>query len=91
MEDVNSKDNISDVIKQLLHDLCGKRLCKDENVNEEELDKIRQCVISEKVLVVVDNVGKVENFTSLPIFIDNAVRNPTFKNRVLMNCRIGKV
>ncbi len=91
LEDVNSKDNISDVIKQLLHDLCGKRLCKDENVNEEELDKIRQCVISEKVLVVVDNVGKVENFTSLPIFIDNAVRNPTFKNRVLMNCRIGKV
>ncbi len=35
LEDVNSKDNINDVIKQLLHDLCVKRLCKDENVNKE--------------------------------------------------------
>jgi hypothetical protein len=87
LEDVNSKDKINDVIKQLLHDLCGKRLCKDENVNKEELDKIRQCVISEKMLVVVDNVGKVENLTSLPIFIDNVVRNPTFKSRVFVNCR----
>jgi ABC-type glutathione transport system ATPase component len=41
LEDVNSKDNINDVIKQLLHDLCGKRLYKDENVNKEHLDEIR--------------------------------------------------
>ncbi len=34
LEDVKSKDNINDVIKQLLHDLCGKSLCKDENVNK---------------------------------------------------------
>jgi len=40
LEDVKSKDNINDVIKQLLHDLFGKRLCKDENVNNEDLDKI---------------------------------------------------
>jgi hypothetical protein len=60
---------------------------KDEYVNKEELDKIKQCVISEKVLVVVDNVGKAENLTSLPIFIDNVVRNPTFKSKVLVNCR----
>jgi ABC-type glutathione transport system ATPase component len=40
LENVKSKD-INDVIKQLLHDLCGKRLCKDENVNEKDLDKIR--------------------------------------------------
>ncbi len=56
-------------------------------MNKEELDKIKQCVISEKVLVVVDNVGKAENLTSLPIFIDNVVRNPTFKSKVLVNCR----
>ncbi len=87
LEDVNSKDDINDVIKQLLHDLCGKRLCKDENVNKEDFDKIKQCMISNKVLVVVDDVGKVENLTSLPILIDEVARNATSKSRVLVNCR----
>ncbi len=87
LEDVNSKDNINDVIKQLLHDLCHKRLCKDENVNKEDLDNIRQCMISEKVLVVVDNVGKAEYLTSLSILIDTATKNPTSKSKVLVNCR----
>jgi len=87
LEDVNSKDNINDVIKQLLHDLCGERLCKEENVNQEHLDKIRQCMISKKVLVVVDNVGKVERLTSLLILIDKATKNPTSKSKVLLNCR----
>ncbi|CAM6040584.1 unnamed protein product [Sphagnum compactum] len=87
LEDVNSKDNIHDVIKQLLHDLCGKRLGKDENVDKEDLDKIRQCMISKKVLVVVENVGKAKNLTFLPIILDKAARNPTSKSRVLVNCR----
>jgi energy-coupling factor transporter ATP-binding protein EcfA2 len=87
LEDVKSKDNINDVIKQLLHDLCGKRLCKDENVNEEDLDKIRQCMISEKVLVVVDDVGKVENLSSLQFLINKAPKNATSKSKVLVNCR----
>jgi hypothetical protein len=84
---VNSKDNINDVIKQLLHDLCGKRLCKEENVNKEHLDKIMECMISKKVLVVVDNVGTTESLTSLPILIDKATKNPAFKSKVLVNCR----
>jgi len=87
LEDVNSKNNINDVIKQLLHDLCGKRLCKDENVNKRDLDKIRQCIKAKKVLVVVDDVNKEENLTSLPIFIDKATKNPTFKSRILVNCQ----
>ncbi len=87
LEDVKSKDNINDVIKQLLHDLCGKRLCKDENVNEEDLDKIRQCMISKKVLVVVDNVGKAKNLTCLQLIINKDAKNATFKSRVLVNCR----
>ncbi len=87
LEDVKSKDNINDVIKQLLHDLCGKRLRKDENVNQEDLEKIRQCMILEKVLVVVDDVGKVENLTSLQLFIDEATKNATSKSKVLVNCR----
>jgi hypothetical protein len=39
------------------------------------------------MLVVVDNVGKVENLTSLPIFIDKATKNRAFKSKVLVNCR----
>jgi ABC-type dipeptide/oligopeptide/nickel transport system ATPase subunit len=86
LEDVKSKDIINDVIKQILHDLCGKRLCKDENVNE-DLDKIRQCMISNKVLVVVDDVGgKVENFTSLQLFIKKGAKNATSKSKILVNC-----
>jgi energy-coupling factor transporter ATP-binding protein EcfA2 len=86
LEDVKSKDNINDVIKQLLHDLCGKILCKDENVNKKYLNKISQCMISEKVLVVVDDVGKVENLTSLQFFI-TATKNATSKSEVIVNCR----
>jgi hypothetical protein len=87
LEDVKSKDNINDVIKQLLHGLCGKKLCKDENVNEKDLDKIRQCMISKKVLVVVDNVGKAENLTSLQLLIDKGAKNATSKSRILVNDR----
>jgi hypothetical protein len=83
---VKSKDDINDVIKQLLHDLCGKRLCKDENVNE-DLDKIRQCMISKKVLVVVDDVGKAENLTSLQLLVEKGAKNAISKSKVLVNCR----
>jgi ABC-type uncharacterized transport system ATPase subunit len=87
LEDVNSKGNINDIIKQLLHDLCCQKLCKDENVKKEDLDKIKECMISKKVLVVVDNVGKAEYLTSLPILIDKVAKNPGCKSKVLVNCR----
>jgi energy-coupling factor transporter ATP-binding protein EcfA2 len=84
LEDVKSKDNINDVIKQLLHDLCGK-ISKDENVNQDDLDKIKQCMISKKVLVVVDDVGNTKNLTSLQLLIDTKLE--TSKSKVLVNCR----
>jgi nucleoside-triphosphatase THEP1 len=87
LEDVKSKDNINDVIKQLLHDLCGKRLCKHENVNQKDLDQISQCMESKKVLVVVDDVGKAENLTSLQFLISKCARNTTSKSKILVNCR----
>jgi GTPase SAR1 family protein len=86
LEDVKSKDDINDVIKQLLHDLCGKRLRKDENVNQKHLDQIRQCMISKKVLVVVDNVGDAKNLTSLQLVINKYVKNTTSKSKALVNC-----
>jgi len=82
LEDVKSNDNINDIIKQLLHDLCGKRLCKAENVNK-DLEEIKECMISKKMLVVVDDVGKVENLTSLEILIESA-KNATSESKVLM-------
>jgi nucleoside-triphosphatase THEP1 len=87
LEDMNSKDNINDVIKQLLNDLCGISLNKDENVKKEDLDTIKQCMKSQKVLMVVDDVGKVNNLTPLQLFIDKAPKNATSKSKVLVNCR----
>jgi Ni2+-binding GTPase involved in maturation of urease and hydrogenase len=87
LEDVNSKDNINDVIKQLLHDLCGKRLCKDENVNKKNLDKFKQYMILERVLVVVDNVGKAKNLTSLQLLINKCAKNAISKSKILVNCQ----
>ncbi len=87
LEDVKSKDNINDVIKQLLHDLCGKRLCKDENVNKKDLDQIKQCMKLEKVLVVVDDVGTAKNLTSLQFLDNKCAKNTTSKSKVLVNCR----
>ncbi|CAK9210437.1 unnamed protein product [Sphagnum troendelagicum] len=87
LEHVKSKDNINDVIKQLFHDLCGERLSKDENVNQDVLDQIKQCMTSEKVLVVVDDVGKAENLTSLQLIINKCAKNTASKSKVLVNCR----
>jgi GTPase SAR1 family protein len=87
LEDVKSKDDINDVLKQLLHDLCGKRLRKDEYVNQKNIDQIRQCMISKKVLVVVDDVGNAENLTSLQLVIKKYAKNKISKSKVLVNCR----
>ncbi len=87
LEDVKSKDDVNDLIKKLLYDLCGKRLCKEENVDQKDLDEIRKCMISKKVLVVVDDVGNEKNLTSLQLVIDNCAKNTTSKSKVLVNCR----
>ncbi len=87
LEDVKSKD-INNVKKQLLHDLCDKTLCKDEDLNEKHLDQIKQCMISKKVLVVVDDVGKTEIFGALlQLLIDKDVTNVDCKSKILVNCR----
>ncbi|KAH8972829.1 hypothetical protein BDL97_01G012100 [Sphagnum fallax] len=87
LEDVKSKD-INNVKKQLLHDLCDKALCKDEDLNNEYLDQIKQCMISKKVLVVVDDVDEMENLgTLLWLLIDEDVTNVDYKSKILVNCR----
>jgi len=63
LEEVKSKD-INDVKEKLLQDLCLINLHKDEDVDEYP-DEIKQCMISKKVLVVVDDVDTKKNLGAL--------------------------
>jgi energy-coupling factor transporter ATP-binding protein EcfA2 len=86
LEDVKSKD-INNVKKQLLHDLCDKALGEYEDLNKKDLDQIKQCMISKKVLVVMDDVGKMEILALLQLLIDKDVSNVDYKSKILVNCR----
>jgi hypothetical protein len=85
LENVKCKD-INDVKKKLLQDLCDRKLHKDEDVDE-YFDEIKQCMISKKVLVVVDDVGMTKNFEDLQLFIDKDTINVDCKSNVLVNGR----
>jgi hypothetical protein len=85
LDNVKSKD-INDVKKKLLQDLCDKELRKDEDVDK-YLNEIKQCMISKKVLVVVDDVDKTKNLEDLRLLIDKDATNVDCKSKVLVNCR----
>jgi len=85
LEDVKSKD-INDVIEKLLQDFCDRKLHKDEDVDE-YLDEIKQCMISKKVLVVMDDVDMKKNLGALQLCIDKHATNVDSKNKVLVNYR----
>jgi energy-coupling factor transporter ATP-binding protein EcfA2 len=85
LKDVKSK-NINDVKKKLLQDLCDRKLRKDEDVDE-YLDEIKQCMISKKVLVVVDDFDMTRNLGDLQLFNDKHAINVDYNNKVLVNCR----
>jgi energy-coupling factor transporter ATP-binding protein EcfA2 len=85
LEDVKSKD-INDVKKKLLQDLCDRKLHHHENVDE-YLDEIKQCMISKKVLVVVDDVGMTKNLEALQLPINKHAINVDCKSKILVNCR----
>jgi ABC-type multidrug transport system ATPase subunit len=83
LEDVKSKD-INNVKEKLLQDLCDKKLHKDEDVHE-YLDETKQCMISKKVLVVVDDVDMRKNLGAFQLCIDKHATNVDYKNKVLIN------
>jgi energy-coupling factor transporter ATP-binding protein EcfA2 len=85
LEDVKSKD-INDVKKKLLQDLCDRKLRKDEYVDE-YLDEIKECMISKKVLVVVDDVDTTNNLGALQLPIHKHAINVNCKSKVLVNSR----
>jgi energy-coupling factor transporter ATP-binding protein EcfA2 len=85
LEDVKSK-HIKDVQKKLLRDLCDIKLHEHEDV-EEHLDKIKQCMITKKVLVVMDDVDMTNNLGALQLPIHKHATNVDCKSKVLINCR----
>jgi energy-coupling factor transporter ATP-binding protein EcfA2 len=85
LENVKSKD-INDVKKKLLQDLCDRKLRIDEDVDE-YLDEIKQCMISKKVLVVVDDVDTTKNFGALQLPIHKHATNVDYKSKILINSR----
>jgi len=85
LEDVKSK-HIKDVQKKLLQDLCDRKLHKHENVDK-YLDEIKQCMITKKVLVVVDDVDMWNKLGALQLLIDKHATNVDCKSKVLVNCR----
>jgi ABC-type dipeptide/oligopeptide/nickel transport system ATPase component len=85
LEDVKSKD-INDVKKKLLQDLCDRELRKDEDVDK-YLNEIKQCMISKKVSVVVDDVDTTRIRKELRLFIDKDATNVDCKSKVLVNCQ----
>ncbi|CAM6013788.1 unnamed protein product, partial [Sphagnum balticum] len=85
LQDVKSKD-INDVKKKLLQDLCDRKFHKHEDVDK-YLHEIKQCMISKKVLVVVDDVGTTKNLEALQLPIDKHATNVNCKSKILVNCR----
>jgi hypothetical protein len=86
LEDVKSK-RIEDVQKQLLDDLCGRKMTKEENINDNDLDSIRNYMIYNKVLVVVDDVGTTENLIALQVLVIEGKQNKIISSNVIVTCR----
>jgi len=72
--------------KKLLQYFCDRKLRKDEDVDE-YFDEIKQCMISKKVLVVVDDVDMTNNLGALQLPIHKHATNVDCKNKVLVNCQ----
>jgi energy-coupling factor transporter ATP-binding protein EcfA2 len=85
LEDVKSK-HIKDVQKKLLQDLCDRKLHKHEDVDK-YLDEIKQCMITKKVLVVVDDVDMTNNLGALQLPIDEHATNVNYKSKILVTCQ----
>jgi hypothetical protein len=84
LEDVKSK-HIKDVQKNILQYLCDRKLHENEDVDK-YLDEIKQCMITNKVLVVVDDVDMMNNLGALQLPIEKHAINVDYKIKVLVNC-----
>jgi energy-coupling factor transporter ATP-binding protein EcfA2 len=83
LEDVKSKA-IDLVQRRLLHDLCGQIKPNSEDLNDYDLKCITNCMMSKKVLVVVDDVGTKEKLKAL---LQVLVVKGDVKNKVIITCQ----
>ncbi|KAH8973931.1 hypothetical protein BDL97_01G074300 [Sphagnum fallax] len=86
LEDVRLQE-IKDVQKQLLKDLCGRELAKEEDIDDNDLEYIRNCMIFKKVLVVVDDVDTIENLIALQVLVIEGKQNGIISSNVIVTCR----
>jgi hypothetical protein len=82
LENVGSR-NAKDVLKQLLYDLCGKKLHKEEDVDEDDFQLIKQCLITKITLVVIDDVRAIMNFVALQVFV--VISKIESKSKIIVN------
>ncbi|KAG0600427.1 hypothetical protein M758_11G033300 [Ceratodon purpureus] len=66
LEDVKSRGNIETCQRRLLRDLCGEQWDETVGVNY-QLGKIKECIISKKVLLVIDDAGDEADLRSLQV------------------------
>ncbi|KAG0557103.1 hypothetical protein KC19_11G102400 [Ceratodon purpureus] len=83
LEDVKSHSNIVDFQKQLLRELCDERWNENEDPKD-YLRKIRQCIQTKKVLVVIDDVGTEKNLKALQV---EAFQHGCSGSRLIVTCR----
>ncbi len=88
LENVGSR-NAKDVLKQLLYGLCGKKLHKEEDVDEDDFQLIRQCLITKITLVVIDDVRAIMNFVALQVFV--VISKIESKSKIIVNCWNWKI
>jgi energy-coupling factor transporter ATP-binding protein EcfA2 len=84
LEDVKSKA-MDLVQRRLLHDLCGQIKPNSEDVNDYDLKCITNCMMSKKVLVVVDDVGTKENLKALLQVL--VVKGGEKESKVIITCQ----
>ncbi|CAK9216186.1 unnamed protein product [Sphagnum troendelagicum] len=62
-------------------------MTKEEDINDNDLDSIRNCMIFKKVLVAVDNVGTTENLIALQVLGIEGKQNRIISSNVIVTCR----
>lgn len=82
LEDVKSHGNILDFQKQLLRELCGGKWDDNED-SKVYMRKIKQCIQTTNVLVVIDDVGSERNLKALHV---DAFQKGSSGSKLVITC-----
>jgi len=62
-------------------------MTKEEGINDNDFDYIRNCMILNKLLVVVDDVGTIKNLIALQVLAIEGKQNESISSNVIVTCR----